>query len=249
MIACDVVVGELDAEPWGELCATVLRRRRATPWAYVLHQAGRVVATVPPGAGGLQPGDVMQDPLEVAEEVRAATGRIRAVVIDRDALPDLVRQASGCATPGQPLPDLRARVAEAYWSSPGVVTAPAPRPAPWQAISEILRARGGRIDGLLALVDGPRVVLALEVQVLDGLMVAVRSRALEDVAAADAAGRCVDAYLRCSGTDALGVLGEPDAYRAAADLLDTDVTGHGLDGVTELLRSAAREMTLLGETT
>lgn len=241
MIAADVVVGELDAEPWGELCAAVLRRRRETPWAYVLHSSGRVVATVPQAAAGLNPGDPLQEPQSVAELVRAATGRVRAVVIDRDALPDLVRTATGLARRDQPLPELRAGIADAYWSSPGVVTSPAARTAPWQAMSDHLRSRGERLEGLIALVDGDRVVLALEVVVQEGLITSVRSRTLPDAAAADATGRSADVYLRCSWSAALRALAEPDAHDAAADLLDTGATGHGFDGAADLLRGVRND--------
>ena len=53
----DLEFVDLEPQAWGELCHVVQRRRRETPWAYVLHDRGRVIATLPPRAAGLAPGD------------------------------------------------------------------------------------------------------------------------------------------------------------------------------------------------
>ena len=196
------------------------------------------MVTVPPDAAGLRPGDAVGDAVALARLVRQATGRVRAVVLDRAALPDLVRTAAATAGPSMPLTDYRAAVGAMYWSSDGVASDPAPPVDPWPAIQGALRARGSRLTGLLALTDGERVVLPLHVAVDDGVVTAVHSPTVTTVAAADALGAEAEIYIRASWAAALQALSSLDVYAAVAGALEA-AGGHGFEGAAGLLRGAA----------
>jgi hypothetical protein len=237
VIAADVAVGELTAQAWGELCLVVQQRRRATPWAYVVHDGRCVVAVESPRPVSAKVGDLVDAPEHIARRVRRESGCDRAVVVERSALDRLVADTVPAVAGLVDLAGYWTGVGEAFWSADGVVTDPAPPHNPWPAVVAALRNRGDRLRALVALTAGDEVPLAVRMQIVDGVIVSVDAVSLTSRSALDDAAADSDLVAVAPWDEAMAALGAPDAYAAAADLL-TRAHTRGLDDITPLLRAA-----------
>jgi len=231
----------LDVDPllWAEVHRVFARRRHRPAWAYVLHQHGRVVKVAAPTTPVLSVGDRIDSPIEAARSIRSATGVERAVVLDVDHLPALVRDAAAGAEPSLMLPAWRGRVAAAYWSSPGVATDPPPPVDPWPALRAALADGAPHVCALAVLEQDSRPTLAVTVLAVAGVVEEIRGLEVGDASLEAAAAQRLgglDLVLRCewSAFETAVATGSPEAY---AQLVEQARVHQGLDSLPGLLRS------------
>lgn len=173
MIAPDVRVVDVEPDGFGVLCALSATYDRPTRGElHVLHDAGRVLRVVHTLTGPLQDHrEPLGDDLPArARSLREAAGVDRVVLVDRRGL---VAEADGFAAAGPGGVDQPAalrRSNEVFWSSPAVVTDPAPpATAPsWERLEQHLRDLGDDYRALLAGYDGDRCSFTLVAHVVEG---------------------------------------------------------------------------------
>jgi len=221
VIAPDVVITDLEPGGFYLICQIAeQRQRRAGRVVSVLHDAGEVVTVVDSRDGVL---DAHREPFTDAQE-RAATlldetGAGRVVLYDRTQLDDLAGRLADIPVTVLPQQRVFWDNADAFWSSPAIVTAPPLRPDPWRVAPAILRrAEGGW--ALLALYDGERCAATLLAKVSGGMVCAVTS--LDAVEGAersprDRAAELVDIVEAHLGAVRLALVCDVSALSAAFD--------------------------------
>jgi hypothetical protein len=169
VIPADVELEDLDPAGWAWLNELVLRARRHRRWVYVLHSGGRVV-TVHPDDAGVIGGEPVEDPVALAGRLLRPDVQ-RVVVIDRDLLPALARDAAELVVPGGALTVYREGVDDLYWSR--VATAPG-RPAnPWRRLRLAAESLG---EGAVVLaVTTPGFIATVGLTIHNGTVVRICS--------------------------------------------------------------------------
>ena len=180
MIAPGIRIVDVEPDGFGVVCGLMSGRERETRGElHVLHDAGvvrRVVHTV------TGPTPAFREPLgddlpRRARELREQAGVDRVVLVERAAL---VAQSHAFAAVGPSTvdqPTMMRRSNALFWSSPAVVTDPAP-PAggeTWQQLHQHLRGLGDDYWGLLAGYDGDRCAFTLLARFVEGQVVHLTS--------------------------------------------------------------------------
>jgi hypothetical protein len=182
VIRADLDFTDLDPVEWAVLNELVLEARRLRRWGYVLHADGQVLSRHPSDVG-VTPGEAVGHPAQLAQRLRAEGEFDRVVVIDRARLPALARAGAELVEPDGDLTRYRERVDGLYWSSPAVVTDPAPPANPWLEMRLCTEALGAGLVHVLVYDDGHGGCLrtALSLRVQDGSVTRISSPAGDDV--------------------------------------------------------------------
>jgi hypothetical protein len=166
VIASDAEVLDLDPDQWAWLSAAVVDGREARRWAYVLHDRGVVVSTVP-SLDGVPCGSAVGDPLALAERVLATEPVTRAVVIDRGRLAPIVHAAAAHVRVDGALTDYREDVHDDYWHSDAVVTVPAPPANSWRTLRSVAEEVGTGAVTVVVVDASGEVKVSIRFEVVD----------------------------------------------------------------------------------
>lgn len=176
MIAPGLQVVDVEPDGFGVVNALLSRHdRRDAGELHVLHDGGRVLRVVhtvhgPTAASRAQVGDDLGDDLaERAVKLRTLTGVDRVVLVDREGFRSMSHDLAACGPQDVDQPTAFRRSHRVFWSSPAVVTDPAPpSDASWLALEQHLRALGSDYRALLAGYDGDRCAFTLVGRFVDG---------------------------------------------------------------------------------
>jgi hypothetical protein len=229
---------DLDPRLWGDLAVAVQQSRRRREWAYVLHCDGVVVSTLPGELRAVRPGDAVEDPRALAQQLRAETGCARAVVLDERGLDDLVVRATACAGPERTLAELRGDVADLYWSSPAVATdPPEPPDDPQLRIRAALqRSAPPRATALLRILRGTGFGAAVSLDLEDGLITRCVCVGEEE---AERRSASADLWADLSWDALMAAVASADPWPSFAAVLEAAERQRGLDAVRSALRAQA----------
>ena len=180
MIAPDIRVVDVEPDGFGVVCALASTYDRPTRGElHVLHDAGRVLRVVHTLTG---PTSEHREPLgddlpARAAQLRERAGVDRVVLVERSGFLALAGDlaAVGPATLDQPTVFRRSNAV--FWSSPAVVTDPAPPDTgpSWERLEAHLRSLGADYWGLLAGYDGDRCAFTLVGRFVSGRLVHLTS--------------------------------------------------------------------------
>jgi hypothetical protein len=179
VIAPGVRIVDVEPDGFGLLCSLVSTYERPSKGElHVLHENGTVQRAVHTISG---PTPRHREPLgpDLPARARALYAEAdvdRVVLVDRAAL---VAQAAefAAAGPGElDQPTALRRSTQLFWTSPAVVTHPAPpSSASWERLAEHLRGLGDDYWGLLAGYDGSSCALTALARFVDGRVVHLTS--------------------------------------------------------------------------
>lgn len=180
MIAPDIEIVDVEPDGFGVVCSIASTYDRPTAGElHVLHDGGRVLRVVHTVAG---PTAQHREPLGAdlaadAASLRLRTGVDRVVLVDRARL---VAEAEAFAAVGPASVDqgtVMRRSNDVFWSSPAVVTDPAPpsSAASWDRLADHVRSLGPDFRALVAGYDGDACAFTLLARVVDGLVVHLTS--------------------------------------------------------------------------
>jgi len=183
VIAPGIQIVDVEPDGFGVLCSLASRYDKPTNGElHVLHDKGRVLRVVHTLRGPLPIRPVLDDLAKAAVSLRREHGVDRVVLVDRDLL---VAQSHAFAAVGPgdvDQPTALRRSNELFWSSPAVVTDPAPPSgaASWERLEQHLRSLGEDYQGLLAGYDGDRCAFTLLARFVAGRIVHLTSLADRD---------------------------------------------------------------------
>lgn len=177
MIDPGVAIHDLDGSGYEALVGVLhARDRDRPPELHILHESGRVLSVVHTVDGPIPgPHPEVTDPDALPADLRRHYGVERVVVADADRLAASVVEAERRGALDRSQVTLFDRMSDAFWTSPGVATDPAPTPSLWP---EVERAFARLPDGPFAIVADD--VLRMMVRMRDGLVVEL-TRAPDDL--------------------------------------------------------------------
>lgn len=177
MISPDVRIVDLEPEGFGHV-NQVLSRRAAKqgPEIHLLHDAGKVLNVVHTAEGVIADyrGN-FTSPQSRAEEIRSMSGVARVILIDQSLISGLPSRLVGIASSVHSQGELLWEGAAAFWSDPGIATAPAPPIPPWPKVHDRIKSFGDDFWVLLAAWEGERPAVDLLGHFQDGYLTLITS--------------------------------------------------------------------------
>lgn len=144
MIDPDIRIVDLDTEGFAHLSEVLSRRAIGQkPEIHVLHDAGKVLNVVHTSSGVIAEhrGDFTDAHMR-AEQILKDSDAGRVVMIDKSMILDLPAQQVELAKQSYGQGELLWKSSEAFWTSPGVATAPAPPIPSWLKLQERIQSFG-----------------------------------------------------------------------------------------------------------